>query len=294
MTTATTCYSGTGSDELHGGNGNDRLLGNAGHDSLYGEGGVDYLNGGEGRDGLFGGLGTADRLIGGADDDRFLIDVNENINGGKTLAKIEDRTSEDAVISLVSNRELNVDRIYTAGAWTESEIETIDGALRNLHLESSTTRLLKLADGRNQSILRLGSIVSATGFDVLGLNFINSNQIGLTDQLFEIFDDRILETVYHEIGHNFDTPEENDSIAEFRSISNWDQTLNAGDRSSLDGEWYYNDDFNNFLKVNARINPLEDYAITFAEYFQKKYDGFTRAFVNPVEKFAVVEQFVSE
>ena len=133
---------------------------------------------------------------------------------------------------------------------------------------------------------------TSAGDPILGLNFHNSNQLGLTNQLFDDFADRIRETVYHEIAHNFDTVDENPFINSFRAISNWDQIQHAGDRLSRDGQWYYNDDFNNFLRSHARTNPLEDFAVTFAEHFQRKYDGFQRAFVNPVEKFASIELFL--
>lgn len=283
---------GSGDDEIHGGQGNDRLLGGAGDDTLYGGLNADFLRGGDGRDGLFGGRDARDRLIGGADDDRFLVAVNENINDGQFLDLVVDARQQDAVISLVSNRQIETNQVFAANVWTDAEIESVDGALRNLHLATSSTRLLKLANGQNLSLVRLGSVTTPSGSSILGLNFNDSNEIGFTDQLFNDFSDRIRETVYHEIGHNFDTADENALVTEFRAISNWDQINNPGDRLSLDGEWYYNDDFSNFLQVNARTNPLEDFAITFAEHFQRTFDGFTRAFINPVEKFAVIDQFI--
>lgn len=284
---------GRGADEIHGGQGNDRLLGGDGNDTLYGGQDYDFLSGGNGRDGLFGGSDAGDRLIGGADDDRFLVTVNENANAGHTFDVIVDAGQQDAVVSLVSNRQIETNRVFAAAAWTDAEIEIVDDALRNLHLATSSTRLLKLSSGQNLSLVRLGSVTTPAGGSILGLNFNDSNQIGLTDQLFNNFSDRIRETVYHEIGHNFDSPQENSLITQFRAISNWDQVNNAGDRLSLDGQWYYNDDFSNFLRAYARTNPLEDFAVTFAEHFQRTYDGFTRAFINPVEKFAVIEQFIS-
>jgi len=283
---------GDGSEEIHGGDGNDRLFGGAGDDSLYGDGNVDFLAGGDGRDGLFGGLGLADTLIGGAGDDRFLTFTNQNFNRGQSLDNVVDAQAEDAVVGFVSNLEVEIDRVIAAGRWTNEEIKTVDGALRNLHWEVADTRLLKLADGQDLSVLRLGDVRTEAGFPVLGLNFTDSNQIGFTDQLFEDFSDRIRETVYHEVGHNFDTVQENAWVTDFRAISNWDQVQNTGDRLSLDGQWYYNDDFNNFLTSNARVNPLEDFAVTFAEHFQNEYDGFQRAFVNPVEKFDLIESFL--
>ena len=283
---------GAGVDEIHGGDGNDRIFGGDGDDSLYGDANADFINGGAGRDGLFGGIGAGDRLIGGEDDDRILVFVNQNINGANTLDIVQDATEQDAVLTFVSNREVRTERIYEAGTWTNEEIKTVDGALRNLHWEVADTRLLKLADGQNSTIARFGDVRTSAGNPFLGLNFHNSNLIALTDNLFNDFSDRIRETVYHEVAHNFDSVEENPFITEFREISNWDQVQHAGDRLSLDGEWYYNDSFDNFLRTNARTNPLEDFAVTFAEHFQRKYDGFQRAFVNPVEKFANIELFL--
>ena len=283
---------GSGNDEMHGGDGNDRLFGGDGDDSLYGDANADYLDGGNGRDGLFGGIDAADRLVGGGDDDRLLVFVDQNLNNAQTLDIVIDADAEDATLRFISSLEVRLERVYAAGQWTSGEIELVDGALRNLHLETDTTRLLKLANGQNLDLLRAGDVSTSTGAPFLGLNFHDSNQIGFTNQLFADFPYRIGETVYHELGHNFDTSQENSFVTEFRAISNWDQIENSGDRLSLDGDWYYNDDFNNFLRTHARTNPLEDFAVTFAEYFQRKYDGFTRAFVNPVEKFAVIESFL--
>lgn len=285
-------YGGAGADEIHGGDGNDRIFGGAGDDTLYGDANADLLNGGAGLDGLFGGIGASDRLIGGGDGDRFIVFVDQNVNGGRTLDIAVDASSADAVLSFVSNLTIESDRVYAAGVWTEAEIKIVDEGLRNLHQETGDTRLLKLANGNNLTIVRHGSVTTSSGAPLLGLNFHNSNRIGFTNQLFEDFSDRILETVYHEIAHNFDTQDENPFINQFRAISNWDQVKHEGDRLSLDGQWYYNDDFDNFLRRYARTNPLEDYAVTFAEHFQRKYDGFQRAFVNPVEKFANVELFL--
>ncbi len=283
---------GVGNDEIHGGDGNDRLFGGDGDDSLYGDGNVDLLNGGKGDDGLFGGIGLQDRLIGGGDEDRFLVFVDHSTNGAQTQDIVVDARSGDAVVSFVSNLEIQTDRVFAAGRWTEAEIEIVDTALRNLHRETGDTRLLRLSNGQNQSFVRQGNVRTSSGSSVLGFNFNASNQIGFSDQLFADFPDRVLETVYHELGHNFDTVEENPYATAFRTISNWDQVRNAGDRLSRDGQWYFNDAFSNFLTANARINPREDFAVTFAEYFQRKYDGFQRAFVNPVEKFAAIELFL--
>ena len=283
---------GNGDDQIHGGDGNDRLFGGDGDDSLFGDANVDLLNGGNGRDGLFGGIDTANRLIGGAGDDRFLVFVDQKFNTAQSLDIVIDATAEDATLRFISSLEVRLERVYAAGKWTNDEIELVDGALRNLHLETDSTRLLKLANGQNLELLRSGNVSTSTGSPFLGLNFHNSNRIGFTNQLFNDFSDRIRETVYHELGHNFDTSDENAFVTEFRAISNWDRIQNSGDRLSLDGQWYYNDSFDNFLRTHARTNPLEDFAVTFAEYFQRKYDGFSRAFVNPVEKFAVIEAFV--
>lgn len=283
---------GTGSDEIHGGDGNDRIFGAGGNDSLYGDDGVDFIEGGSGNDGLFGGIGGRDSLNGGTGSDRFLVFVDQNSNHGQTLDSVVDADVGDAVVSFVSNLEIRTDRIYAAGTWTNAEIKIVDSAFENLHSETGDTRLLKLANGHNLTIARLGDVRTSSGSPILGLNFNNSNRIGLTNQLFADFSDRIQETVYHEVAHNFDTADENPFVPAFRAISNWDQVKHSGDRLSLDRQWYYNDEFNNFLRSYARTNPMEDFAVTFAEYFQKKFDGFQRAFVNPVEKFAVIDAFL--
>jgi Ca2+-binding RTX toxin-like protein len=84
---------GTSADEtLYGGAGNDNLNGGAGYDILYGDAGNDILNGGADHfgqlDKLYGGEGHdtlyaegwhgGDILEGGAGDDIYVIDVQEN------------------------------------------------------------------------------------------------------------------------------------------------------------------------------------------------------------------------
>jgi len=95
---------GTGNDTVNGGNGNDSLLGGAGADSLVGGNGDDVLYGG-------GNVGhvwvpnrklvpdtAADRLVGGAGNDRYLIDASNDVvveaTTGGTL---------DVVISAIDN-----------------------------------------------------------------------------------------------------------------------------------------------------------------------------------------------
>ena len=60
-------------NRLTGADGDDTLIGNGGNDLLTGGLGKDTLKGGDGDDMLDGGLGTADRLLGGAGADTFVL-----------------------------------------------------------------------------------------------------------------------------------------------------------------------------------------------------------------------------
>jgi hypothetical protein len=80
------------------------------------------------------------------------------------------------------------------------------------------------------------------------------------------------QVVYHEIGHNWDQPHENDSAPEFYELSGWTRVpqgesvppdLSQGTDNS---DWYYRSDAT-FARYYARSNPREDFAEAFSAYF---------------------------
>jgi hypothetical protein len=95
------------------------------------------------------------------------------------------------------------------------------------------------------------------------------------------------ETVYHELGHNWDTPNNNQHIDAFRKLSDWRESAvqpTANHLSSLaanDDWWYVNTalfarpDTPGSLNSYSRWNPFEDYATTWETYFLSRYHGTT-------------------
>lgn len=276
-------FGNDGDDTLRGGKGNDTLLGGSGNDNLYGQAGNDGLKGGTGDDGLFGGAGT-DTLTGGADEDRFLFQAGDTI---------VDKTDQDAQIDFVDLDSWTVTYNgttinYTAGAWTDDEIELIDQALAMLHHTTGDSTFLKEKDGTEMIYQRVGTsptnFVAWNGGNVH--TFANGTFTGSTDF--------VLQTVFHEIGHNWDS--ENDKWDEWKDLSSWTQEDKSGDANYAaggTGGWFY-DSSANFVRNYARTNPKEDFACSFAAYFMDKlgkpFSGVGAA--GAPGKMAFMDQFV--
>lgn len=192
-----TLRGGDGNDILHGGGGRDKLYGGKDDDSLYGDAGNDSLFGYGGNDGLYGGVGE-DNLTGGTGSDRFLYIGSDD--------DLTDVGSDDAQIEF-ENGGVN---------WTEGEIEAVDEALRTLHHSTGDKTLLERRSGKRLTFVREQSEV---GPDVLGINRENG-KIVLNDLAFTAVTP-LSQTVYHEIGHNWD--DEGSIWSEFRDESGWDR-----------------------------------------------------------------------
>ncbi|MFT3955331.1 MAG: calcium-binding protein [Piscinibacter sp.] len=95
---------GAGADTVSGGEGNDSLLGGAGIDSLLGGNGDDVLYGGANPDYLWVpnrplvADTVADRLVGGAGNDRYLVDSSLDV-----VVEVSSGGTLDAVISSIDN-----------------------------------------------------------------------------------------------------------------------------------------------------------------------------------------------
>jgi hypothetical protein len=108
--------------------------------------------------------------------------------------------------------------------------------------------------------------------------------------------------IFHEIGHNWDSAAENDTIGEFRILSGWRQLpSNRGIWSSeveyvpAENNWWYIST-SGFASGQGRDNPFEDFATAFAAYFMdamgRPYAGSPGPNGIP-QKLAYMETFVA-
>ncbi len=201
-------FGGSGDDTLYGGSGNDQIFGDDGNDTLYGGVGQDALYGGNGNDVLFAGFQGEGRetLYGGSGSDRFLLWLKprQNILVTNVMVGIMDFASVDASINFVNGNRL----------WTEQEIRQVDAGLKLLQDRTDNTRLLKLFNVT-------GSLQLGMQFERnvnLGSNVLADNDsrghIRVADLAFttDQTSSPVWATVIHEIGHNWDTTQENPSF----------------------------------------------------------------------------------
>jgi len=261
-----TLIGGGSNDVLRGTSKADVLIGGDGDDTLYGGSGNDKLEGGNGNDGLFGGK-HVDFLKGGTGADRFLW------QNGDTVF---DNNPEDARIVFINSTGVTKTYggnkyVYTAGVWSDEEIEIVDGALAVLHERVGNTTLLETKAGDEITFERIGDC----GCNYAGWN--TGEKIQFADNSFDDGDEWIHQAVFHEIGHNWD--DENDGWTNFKQLSGWTQADKSGDANyelSNDGDWYFKKGAN-FARKYGKENPLEDFATAFASYFMdyagEEYDS---------------------
>jgi len=264
---------GTEPDELLGGDGNDRLEGGAGNDRLYGQSGNDRLEGNAGDDGLFGGNsapGGFDTLVGGADDDRFLI-----LHG--TLVNVTDRTARDAQINF-KNQAFDpwaFGTIWNKMDWTQDDVRQVDLGLRDLHEKTGNTVLLKQADGRELDFYRVGNSlwpINSNHGQLLGWNSYGGG-ITITQHSFNA--GAVAMTVVHEVGHNWDSSQELNALfangsqqwQKWLNVSGWSENIPiihdifnpTGKDKSDDGGWWHNENAL-FARDYGKTNPKEDWS----------------------------------
>jgi Ca2+-binding RTX toxin-like protein len=267
-----------GDDHLNGGEGHDILRGGGGQDFVNGGNGNDQLYGESGRDALLGWFG-GDKLNGGSGADRFLLTsafAEDGIAGDSADVRITFRDGAR------KNLRLNgTDVTALPGAWTALEILRVDEALAVVAQRTDSNVLLRRRDGREFTFFQHGDIVrqdngQTTGF--IGWNEGSNGVIAFVDRLFPLAglkeDPLLYQTVYHEIGHNWDN--EGPLWNQFLALSDWRQGRQLGDASpafdvSLDGNWSYAAGAT-FARSYGRTNPMEDFATAFARYFMD-YDG---------------------
>src|SRR5262249_55925662 len=147
-------------------------------------------------------------------------------------------------------------------AWTDADIDDVDRAFATLHRETGNTALLKLESGGELTFERLAQIPH----DIRALGDNNSSgTIRLSDVWMNA--DKVLRrwVVLHEIGHNWDTV--NDNWQQFLTKSGWTQTnpnpvVGAETHTRIDlynSTWWYKTD-SAFVSKYARTHPREDFA----------------------------------
>ena len=279
-------YGGHGDDTLRGGAGGDRLYGQVGNDNLYGESGNDFLYGHGGNDGLAGGTGT-DTVRGYEGADRFLVITNA---AGQPVSDtiVDLFTAEDAKVNFVNGvtndvllgSNIGLSRAY-AKSWSDGEIEQVDHALESLVDMSNHTELLKKSNGAEVTFVRQGTVRSINADGSLGpINrtvggWNGGGPIAIVNNRFNDGENEVVRTVFHELGHNWDDATENAFVPLFRNVGDWTQfSSNPGSqwekaRDAGWNTWYFRNRDSNldgFARSYGKMNPLEDYATSFAAY----------------------------
>ncbi len=240
-----------------------KLSGHAGDDSLtvlinkpsliLGNEGNDTLTGGDGFDALFGGSGN-DVLQGKGGGDRFLFQTGDIVRHVG---------SDDARISFTDGDK----------AWNDEEIIALDQGLARLVERTGNTRLLRLSNLGQLRILRVVSIPQgypADNNDAGVIRFANPAFENATPAWYILI---------HEIGHNWDSVQENRAANAFSILSGWIENPSRREQiHRIQGEdddrttpgnqnrWWYKNG-SNFVSRYARTNPKEDFAETLVATF---------------------------
>jgi Ca2+-binding RTX toxin-like protein len=253
----------SGNDSLSGGGDADSIIGSDGDDTLRGNAGNDWLDGGNGKDSLDGGDGD-DSLSGGADHDQLLggagIDAllggrdEDTLTGGDGADRLLSRSHDTTTDLTNADAQLNFkDEGRENILWTDDEIWQIDVGLKWLQQRTGGTKILKLSNGGQITVQR----ESSAGPDILGDNR-GDGIIDIADLAFQydgFFGPDV--TIVHEIGHNWDTLDENPGIKPFFDLSRW---------RGNDPNWTY-DPKAQFARDYGKTNPYEDYATSLEVYY---------------------------
>ncbi len=284
---------GSGNDVLWGMDGDDHLYGDVDNDQLLGGSGVDYLAGGAGHDSLFGGdASSVDTLVGGSGNDRLLIQGAD---------KLEDVQSGDVRI------------IFKNGSsrWSEAEIQVVDRAFAELQDATGSTKVLKDTVNNFDLVFQKES----SGFDAAGKNstqvvsekywdpwrFTWKTRHLWTERLIQIRDfnpnssagqAQAMDTVIHEIAHNWDSGAERSARGlqanawnKFMAISGWRTASASTHYKSGDGAWYYSKAssqgfFGDVIATGrgnsltyGKWNPMEDFATSVEAWFKIRRDA---------------------
>ena len=271
-------YGNAGRDVLRGDAGNDYLSGAAGDDKLFGDSGTDSVHGGDGRDMLMGGPNNnADSLTGGSGQDRFIEWSSTSSGSSETRADV---ASEDAVIYFRDSAEQTVTlgsnigaTTFSAGTWSQSDIEAADDAFLVLQNKTGNTKLLKTNWGWELTFHRAGApTTNIDAADSVGGWNSGGGSVTVTDFAASQGSNNIKRVVTHEIGHNWD--DESPFFNDWKALSGWENNIPGlhdllppeGKVKSDDGGWWRDDDAD-FARDYGKMNPLEDWATMWEAYF---------------------------
>jgi hypothetical protein len=296
-------YGGSGNDVLYGGRHDDRLYGETGNDTLRGEDGDDRLRGGNGDDRLYGGNGAdslhgaagTDTVYGNGGADRFLVETS-------SIDRLRDQTSSDARIRLEDGERVTKTfsgfadpATFAAGTWSIGDVDMVDDAFAMLQERVDNTRLLKTSGRGELTFERYGRRLS--GPSISGWNS-SGGTVALTQNQIDDGYDAVLQLVFHEIGHNWDT--ENPEWDDFLAISGWtdDDPHSASylkAESETDDWWYLAG--STFARDYGHRAPIEDFATAFAAYFMDlaslSYSGLPGPAAIPA-KLAFMDDFLDD
>lgn len=267
---------GMGNDVLYGGDGNDTLRGGAGQDTLYGDDGDDDLYGGEGADVLWGGLGNdglfggrgEDVLNGGPGADRFLDYFESAWIGRDWEDSVDDFEREDARIGFrdedneIEQTWDGITYLYAPGAWTDTEVELIDEALRELHLVTENNEFLERRRNGQVVFVRHGAGSPSGGAPAWN----DDARVHMANGSFTS-DNWTLRVVFHEIAHYW---EDEWKWGEWKDLSGWRGTNpdHPAWTQSHDDDWWFLSS-SSFARDYGRTNPFEDFATCFEYYFME-------------------------
>lgn len=232
-----------------------------------------------------------------------MLDSESEFN--TTYDSVTDAGANDAVIRFEElSGEITADFwdgsvIHNNASWTADAILRVDAALDVLHRTANSPVFLR----HEGSDIRFRLAGERSGGDAPGdyagwnrgdgqiviVEFYLQNPVGAMD------------LVFHEIGHNWDTPEENGFVPGFRDISGWAPNLGTqpplGYVVSRDGDWWYLED-SSFVSEYATTNPKEDFAEHFGVFWMLE-SGVADEFYQPLAsqapfKIAYMGAFVDD
>lgn len=236
---------GSRGDDIIKGNSKPNILkGNGGNDTLYGRGANDRLFGGAGDDGLYGGNGK-DEINGGGGSDRLLFQAGDRIS--------DNPSSNDAVLRFVDGTN---HRTGGVKKWQSQEIEKLDIGFRQVHIRV-TTRFLKANNGKDLIFIRDNLETDSTQpRTVLAANGKSTENIWVYDPAFKA-NISPQQTIVHELGHEWDEPQEGPLFGHFVKFSGWRYVNNRWTHAANAV----------FARSYGATNPYEDIATSWGTYF---------------------------
>lgn len=254
------------------------IFGRDGNDQLQGGTSVDYLYGGNGNDGLFGGKGSRDVLHGGSGADRFL-QPQEDYRPWYLFGFTAQR-DEDVISDFSRNYDAELEFFDEEKDWTDREIRLVDDAFSMLHDVTGNTRLLR-DSVRSDSLrfYRYRNESDQAGCGNIACNYRSNHHIYVGDGTFSR-DSWAVQTIIHEIGHNWDDTSENSFVSAFRATSDWiilPAHIGSNIHVQATNGWWRLRNAEFAREYGGDTNPQEDFATAFAAYVMTVNDepGYT-------------------